>query len=272
MKFTKMQGIGNDFIFIEDFENNMLDNEIEIAKKVCDRHYGIGADGLIVIRRGNNSNMKMTIINSDGSRANMCGNAIRCFGRYVYDKGYVETKTFNVETDDGVKEITLIEENNKISGARVYMGKPSFEASDIPLVGIDKLINEEVKIGDKEYKLTTLLVGVPHTIIIKEERDFDVEEGALIEKFKYFKEGTNVNFAEVIDRKHINVKTWERGAGATLACGTGTCATVYALNMFDLVDDTVEATLPGGKLTIEIREEGIYMIGNAEYICKGEIL
>ncbi|MEG2738762.1 diaminopimelate epimerase [Clostridium sp.] len=272
MKFTKMQGIGNDFIFIEDFKNEILANETTIASKVCNRHFGVGADGLILIRKGNNSNMKMTIINSDGSRANMCGNAIRCFGRYVYDKGYVKDKTFKVDTDDGVKEITLIEEDNKVVGARVYMGKPSYEGSKIPLQGIDELINKKVTINDKEYNLTSLLVGVPHTVIIKDDIEYDVSEGALIEKYKYFSEGTNVNFTKVIDREHVDVETWERGAGATLACGTGTCATVAALNRFGLVENIVEATLPGGKLTIEVSKEGIYMTGNAEYICEGEIL
>lgn len=272
MKFTKMQGIGNDFIFVEDLENKLLEEEINLAKKLCDRHFGIGADGLVVIRKSDTCDMKMTIVNSDGSRANMCGNAIRCFGRYVYDKGYVKNKKFSVETSDGKKEIELIEKENKIIGAKVYMGTPSFAGKDIPLNYKDSLINEETYINNKNYKLTSLLMGVPHTIIIDENKEYIADEGKYIEKFKYFKEGTNVNFVRVIDRDNIIVETWERGAGKTLACGTGTCASVVVVNKFNLTNNKVLAKLPGGELVIEILNDGVYMTGNAEYICEGNTL
>lgn len=272
MKFTKMQGIGNDFIFIEDLDNKLSNDETKIAKKVCDRHFGIGADGLVVVRNSDVANMKMTIINSDGSRANMCGNAIRCFGRYVYDKGYVKDTKFTVETGDGIKIITLISEDGKIVGAKVNMGMPSFNGKDIPLKDKKELINEVTKINNKEYKLTSVLMGVPHTIIIEENEKYDVNEGEFIEKFEYFNEGTNVNFVEIIDRDNMNVKTWERGAGATLACGTGTCASAVVAHRFNLINKKVLANLPGGQLTIEIEDDGVYMTGNAEYICVGETL
>lgn len=272
MKFTKMQGIGNDFIFIEDLDNKLLEKEVSIAKKLCDRHFAIGADGLVVVRKLNNLNMKMTIINSDGSRANMCGNAIRCFGRYIYDKGYVKDKKFIVETDDGKKEIELISEDNIIIGARVYMGKPSFKGELIPLNNKKELIKEEVNINNKIYELTTLLMGVPHTIVIDKNNNYNVLEGKYIEKFSYFKEGTNVNFVKVIDSDTIKVDTWERGAGRTLACGTGTCASAVVTNKFGLTNNKVLAKLPGGELIIEVLDNGVYMTGNAEYICKGETL
>lgn len=272
MKFTKMQGIGNDFIFIEDLDNKLLNDETKIAKKVCDRHFGIGADGLVVVRNSDVANMKMTIINSDGSRANMCGNAIRCFGRYVYDKGYVKDTNFTVETGDGIKIITLIKEDGKIVGAKVNMGMPSFSGNDIPLNNKKELINEKTIINNKEYKLTSVLMGVPHTIIIEDTEKYDVNEGEFIEKFEYFSEGTNVNFVEIIDKDNMNIKTWERGAGATLACGTGTCASAVVANRFNLINKKVLANLPGGKLTIEIEDDGVYMTGNAEYICVGETL
>lgn len=272
MKFTKMQGIGNDFIFIEDLDNKFLDNETEIAKKLCNRHFGIGADGLIIVRNSTIADMKMTIINSDGSRANMCGNAIRCFGRYIYDKGYVKDIKFTVETGDGIKGITLILEKDKITGAKVYMGIPSFSGKDIPLRNKKELINEVRNINNKDYKLTSVLVGVPHTIVIKEDKEYDVSEGKFIEKFECFNEGTNVNFVEVINRDHIKVETWERGAGATLACGTGTCASAVVAYKFNLINKKVLASLPGGELIIEVEEDGVYMTGNAEYICVGETL
>ncbi|MBP1889737.1 diaminopimelate epimerase [Clostridium moniliforme] len=272
MKFTKMQGIGNDFIFIEDLDNTLESSEIDIAKKLCNRHFGIGADGLIIIRNSHKCDMKMTIINSDGSRANMCGNAIRCFGRYIYDKGYVKDKCFSVETGDGKKEITLIEENGKFVGAKVYMGKPSFEGDKIPLKNKKELINETININNKNYNLTSVLVGVPHTIIIEDKDGYNVEEGKFIEKFEIFKEGTNVNFVKVISKDHIKVETWERGAGATLACGTGTCASAVVAHKFGLINKKVLATLKGGELIIEVEDDGVYMTGNAEYICTGETI
>lgn len=273
MKFTKMQGIGNDFIFIEDFNNEILLSEREIAEKVCNRHFGIGADGLVIVRNSKIADMKMVIINSDGSRANMCGNAIRCFGRYCYDKGYVKREKFTVETGDGIKEIELIKDSNdNFTNVRVYMGEPSYEGDRIPLNNKKELINEKINLNNKEYTLTSVLVGVPHTIIIEDNIKYDVNEGKLIEKYEFFKEGTNVNFVKVIDRNNIDVRTWERGAGSTLACGTGTCASVVVANRFDLVDNKVVANLPGGKLTIELINNGIYMTGNAEYICEGKIL
>lgn len=272
MKFTKMQGIGNDFIFIEDLDNTLESSEIDIAKKLCDRHFGIGADGLIIIRNSKSSDMKMTIINSDGSRANMCGNAIRCFGRYIYDKGYVKNKCFTVETDDGEKEITLIFENEQFIGAKVYMGKPSFEGDKIPLENMKELIDETININNKDYNLTSVLVGVPHTIIIEDKDGYNVEEGKFIEKFHIFSEGTNVNFVKVINKDHIKVETWERGAGATLACGTGTCASAVVAHKFGLINKKVLATLKGGELIIEVEDDGVYMTGNAEYICTGETI
>ncbi|WP_194190545.1 diaminopimelate epimerase [Clostridium chrysemydis] len=271
MNFVKMHGIGNDFIFVEDLKNE-IKNEGELSKKVCNRHFGIGADGLVIIKKDNNI-FEMVIINSDGSYASMCGNAIRCFGKYIYDKGFTKDKKFKVKTGDGIKEIELLFKDEKVTGAKVYMGKPSYKGEDIGLKdGLDEVIKKTVKINDKEYELTSVLVGVPHTIIIGKENEYNVNEGALIEKYEFFKSGTNVNFVTIKDRKNIIVETFERGAGATLACGTGASASVEVLRRFHLVDDVVKTKLPGGDLTIEIKNEGIYMSGNAEYICEGKIL
>lgn len=274
MNFYKMQGAGNDFIFIEDFDFE-IDDECNLAKRLCDRHFGIGADGLVIVRKSDVSEAKMVIINSDGSRANMCGNAIRCFGKYVYEKQIVCKTKFLVETGDGVKEIEVILEDNKVKYIRVYMGKGSYNGIDIPLNNLENLIDQEVEIENKVYKMTTVLVGVPHTIIFEENEEYDIKEnGSKIEKYKLFNNGTNVNFVKIIDKTHIRVNTWERGAGATLACGTGCCASVLVSKDLGLVDKNKEIFVkaPGGELIIEVLEKGIFMKGVAEFVFLGNIL
>lgn len=272
MEFVKMHGAGNDFIFVEDLEGKLINDEIEIAKKVCHRHFGIGADGLILIRKSEVADVKMVIINSDGSRANMCGNATRCFGRYVYDKKLVMKNIINVETGDGIKVVNLLFGlDESFKGARVYMGEASYKGEDYGLNNRAELINEDVSIGDKSYNLTTMLMGVPHTIVNNSKEEYDVIEGKNIEKYSLFNEGTNVNFVNVLNKNEIKVETWERGAGATLACGTGCCASaVYTKNM-NLTDEKVKVYTKGGELLIEVLEDGVYMTGGAEYICKGEV-
>ena len=273
MEFYKMQGAGNDFVFVNDFDMQIKD-ECGLAKKVCDRHYGIGADGLVLVKRSENAAAKMEIINADGSRANMCGNAIRCFGKYVYEKGIIDKESFAVETGDGIKNIEVIKDGNNVKLVRVYMGKGSFNGKDIPLNNIEKLIDKDVTVGNKTYTMTTALVGVPHTVIFEKDDEYDVEkDGKAIEKFNIFKEGTNVNFVKVINDTHIRVKTWERGAGATLACGTGCSASVFIAKTLGLVDKKKEVLVdaPGGQLFIEVLDEGIFMKGPAEFVFSGKI-
>ena len=273
MRFTKMQGLGNDFIFIEDFKEEILQNEIEIAKKVCNRRFGIGADGLIVIRKSEISDAKMIIINSDGSYANMCGNATRCFAKYIYENKLLEKDIIKIETGDGIKEVKLIiDKYNKVELITVNMGKASFKGEDIPLKDKNTLINEELEINNKKFKLTSLLMGVPHTIIIDNKNEYLVEEGEIIEKYDVFTEKTNVNFVKIINDKSIEVRTWERGAGATLACGTGCCASVVALNKLNLINNKVKVITLGGELLIQIINDNVYMTGKAEFICRGEVL
>lgn len=273
MRFTKMQGLGNDFIFIEDFEEKILQNEIEIAKKICNRRFGIGADGLVIIRKSEVADAKMIIINSDGSRANMCGNATRCFAKYTYENKFFEKDSIKIETGDGIKEAKLIIDNsNKVELVTVNMGKPSFKGEDIPLKSKDSLINEELEINNKKFKLTSLLMGVPHTIIINDKNEYSIEDGETIEKYDIFIEKTNVNFVKIINNESIEVKTWERGAGATLACGTGCCASVVALNKLKLIGNKAKVSTLGGELLIEIIDNNVYMTGKAEFICKGELL
>jgi len=272
MNFFKMQGAGNDFIFIEDF-NYEVKEECELAKKLCDRHFGIGADGLVIVRKSEIANAKMVIINADGSRANMCGNAIRCFGKYVYEHKIANDNNFSVETGDGVKDIEIILENDKVKYVRVYMGKPSYDGRDIPLNNIDNIIEHEINVDNKTYNITTVLMGVPHTIIFEEDREYNVVvEGSKLEKLELFPEGSNINFVKIIDETHIRVNTWERGAGATLACGTGCSAAVVVAKKLGLVDRNKEIFVkaPGGELIIEVLGEDVYMKGPAEVSFEGK--
>lgn len=269
MEFTKMQGAGNDFIFILDWDLRCYQAESKIAQKLCDRHFGLGADGVVFVRKSQVADGKMVIINSDGSKANMCGNALRCFVKYLFEKGIVEKNVATVETGDGIKEVTMEILEDKVIMARAEMGKPSFEPYDIPLTINEKIISKTMEIEGVEYELTTLLMGVPHTIVIKENEEYNVNEGVNIEKHPVFKEGTNVNFVNIIDRENINIKTWERGAGATLCCGTGCSAAAYALNYLGLVDAKVNVHAPGGTLVIEIIDGNVYMSGKAQFVCEG---
>lgn len=274
MNFYKMQGAGNDFVFVEDF-NNEIEEECLLAKKLCDRHFGIGGDGLVIVRKSPSANAKMVIINADGSRANMCGNAIRCFGKYVYEHKITEGTKFSVETGDGIKEIEIILEDNKVKYVRVYMGQPSYAGKDIPLVDMESLIEKEITTDNKSFIATTILMGVPHTVIFENDEEYDVvEDGRKLEKLPVFKEGSNINFVKVIDDTHIKIKTWERGAGATLACGTGCSAAVVVAKKLGLVSKEKEIFVkaPGGELVIEVLGDDVYMKGPAEVAFEGKII
>lgn len=270
MYITKMQGNGNDFIVIEDLENRYASQEEEIAKELCHRHFGVGGDGILIVRKSKKADIQMVIINSDGSYASMCGNGIRCFAKYVWDKNIVHKNRMSIETGDGIKEAYLDIDNNSVMSVRIYMGKPDYTPFNIPIVFNEQVIDKAVKFGNKEYNITTMLMGVPHTVILGKLGDVNVEEGREIEKAPIFPKGTNVNFCEIIDKSHIKVKTWERGAGATLACGTGSCASAEACYKLGLVNDEVHVELPGGHLFIELKDNGIYMSGAAVTVFEGK--
>ncbi len=271
LKFAKMHGAGNNFIIFEDFENKYKNLEA-IAKILCDRAFGIGADGILVVRKSTVAEIQMIIINADGSYAAMCGNGIRCFAKYVYDEGLVKNTSLDIETGDGVKHAKLEIENNKVMGVTINMGIPTFEPARVPVVSEDIVLNKNISIGENRYTITSMLLGVPHTIIIDPIDKYPVEEGRLIEKSSIFPQGTNVNFCEVINKDEITVKTWERGAGATLACGTGSCASVVACHKLKLVNSKVKVNIPGGSLVVEITEEGVMMTGPAVTVFEGETL
>ena len=227
MKFVKMHGLGNDFVFIEDKEGATKDFS-NMAVSMCAPHTGIGADGLIVIVPSDKADVRMRIINADGSEAEMCGNGIRCFAKYVYDYGIINKKEFTVETLAGImKPNVIVGDDGKVSLVTINMGKPYTERSQIPMEGPKgTVVNEPIEIDGKTYAITSLLMGVPHTMTYVDDVDaIDLHElGPKFEHYKAFPNRTNMNFIELIDDHTIKVHTWERGAGATLACVTGSCA------------------------------------------------
>lgn len=268
MYFTKMHGCGNDFIVINDLDNN-FNSLNELAPKLCHRNFGIGADGILCVKKSSVGDIKMEIINSDGSYAAMCGNGIRCFAKYVWEKDIVKKDKINIETGDGIKIANLNINKNKVDTVTINMGSPEFHPDKIPTVSADKIIDKTINIGQKNYKITSLLMGVPHTVVFGKLKDFNVEEGKLIEKHNIFPKGTNVNFVEVVSREEIKVMTWERGAGATMACGTGCSASVVAGRELALLDNKVKVHVPGGVLQIELEDNKVFMTGSAEISFEG---
>ncbi|WP_461204338.1 diaminopimelate epimerase [Clostridium sp. DL1XJH146] len=274
MFITKVHGTGNDFVIIEDLENKLVGIESSIAKKVCHRRFGVGADGILIVRKSNIANIKMVIVNSDGSFAEMCGNGIRCFAKYVFEKKLVNKQIINIETEDGVKKAFLNFEGESVESVKINMGKYSLQPSNIPATSEYEILDKEIEVETgKEYKITSMLMGVPHTMIFGKLDDFDIDEGKYIEKYKLFPKNTNVNFCEIVDQNNIRVKTWERGAGPTMSCGTGSCASAVAAMLLKNTDRKVFVHIPGGKLLIEINnEEEVFMTGPAVIVFQGELL
>lgn len=268
MDFVKMHGLGNDFVFIEDKTGQDKDYTA-LARAMCNRHTGIGADGLIVIVDSRVADVRMRIINSDGSEAEMCGNGIRCFAKYVYDSGIIEKKQFTVETPAGIMEPEItVGADNKAELITINMGRPSFNRSEIPMEGADgRVLNEDLCVDGENWKVTSLLMGVPHTVTYVDDVDtVDIEKiGPLFEKHEAFPKHTNINFAQQMDDRTVKVRTWERGAGATLACGTGSCSVAVASFLNGRTGREVDIQLPLGTLHIEYREEdgNVYMTGPA---------
>lgn len=271
MKFVKMHGTGNDFVIIDDRSGKFSGKESSTAQIICDRHFGIGADGILLVRNTEEADIEMVIINSDGSYAAMCGNGIRCFAKYVYDEKILVKEEIKIKTGDGIKTAKIDAAGGKAKKITVYMGIPSFNPADIPANTNDEIANYSVNIAGRDYRLNSMLMGVPHTVIIGELQSYNVEEGKNIEKYhKLFPQGTNINFCEIIDEKSIRVKTWERGAGATLACGTGCCAAAITSNRLGHTGKNVDVFVPGGMVHIDIKDHGVFMTGDAVTAFKGE--
>ena len=276
MKFVKMHGLGNDFVFIEE-KNNKDKNYADAARRLCDRHTGVGADGLIVVDDSDVADVAMRIINADGSEAEMCGNGIRCFAKYVYDTGIMQTDTFTVETGAGIMRPKIAAlTDGKAEIVTINMGRPVFERNAIPMTGKDgTVINETLVVDGKTYKITALLLGVPHTVTyVGDLASVDVTGlGPLFEHHPDFPKKTNVNFTQVIDDKTVAVRTWERGAGATLACGTGSCSAAVASYLNGYTGRSVDVCLALGTLHIDYDENdgNVYMTGPASVSFTGEI-
>ena len=273
IKFTKMHGLGNDYVYM-DAIHQKIDNESDLAQFVSERHFGIGSDGLILICKSDVADFKMEMFNSDGSQAEMCGNGIRCVGKFVYDKGLTNKTTITVETLAGIKTLILNVKNGKVETVRVNMGEPILEPLKIPVVSKENPVtNLMLKALDKEFKFTCVSMGNPHAItIVEDTKTFEVEKyGKILEVDSVFPNKTNVEFVEIVDKNHIKMRVWERGTGETLACGTGACATAVACCLNNLVDRRVFIELLGGTLEIEWSKEDnhVYMTGPAVTVFEG---
>ncbi|WP_069650203.1 diaminopimelate epimerase [Caloranaerobacter ferrireducens] len=271
LEFTKMHGLGNDFI-IFDSTKQELPNHNELAKKVCDRHFGIGADGMIVVEHSSNSDIKMLFYNADGSQAPMCGNGIRCFAKYVFDKRLVTNKEFDVETLAGIMRPRITSSEEKISFVEVNLGKAYFSSKIIHAnTDKEKILNESIEIDGDTFRISAVVVGSVHAVIFVDDLDkIDINAiGYKIENHQLFPNKINVNFCKIIDDANLQVLTWERGVGQTLACGTGAASAAVISNILHNTSKKVNVHLLGGTVEIEQRDNEVFMTGPAEVICQG---
>lgn len=273
IKFTKMQGLGNDYVYI-DAINQKIENESSLAQFVSNRHFGIGSDGLILICNSEVADFKMRMFNSDGSEAEMCGNGIRCIGKFVYDKGLTNKTTLKIETLAGIKELKLNLKEGKVEKVRVDMGEPILEAEKIPVVSSENIVqNLKLEVEERKFNFTCVSMGNPHAItFVKNVEGFEVEKyGSKIEVNEKFPQKANVEFIEIVNKNHIKMRVWERGSGETLACGTGACASVVAGSINNLIERKVIVELLGGILEIEWNKEDnhVYMTGPAVTVFEG---
>ena len=275
MKFTKMHGLGNDYVYVNCFEEK-IDNPPAVARFVSDRHFGIGSDGLIMINPSKTADFEMEMYNADGSRGEMCGNGIRCVAKYVYDYGLTDKTQISVETLGGIKYLDLAVEDGKVSLVKVDMGKPELEADRIPIISErEQVIDEPIEVDGKEYHMTGVSMGNPHTVIyVDDVKGLDLEKiGPKFENHERFPKRINTEFVHCIDRQTVEMRVWERGSGETLACGTGACAVAVASILNGYTEREVEIRLLGGNLQIEWNEEDkhVYMTGPATVVFDGEI-
>jgi diaminopimelate epimerase len=273
IKFWKMHGLGNDYVVIDNRDRIIKEDEISVlARRICQRRFSIGADGIILLSISQRADVGMRIFNADGSEAEMCGNGIRCLAKYCYDNRIVEKDKFTVETLAGMKAVRLTVEDSVVKNVRVDMGKPIFERQAIPMRGEGKCVDELLNIDGREFKVTCLSVGNPHCVIFVDDVDnFPVGEvGSRIESDELFPKRVNVEFAQILNRKLIHARIWERGVGETFACGTGACAAVVAANVIGKCNSEVVVNLFGGDLTVKYNDE-IFMTGPAEKAFEGII-
>lgn len=275
MKFTKMQGLGNDYVYVNCFKET-IENPTEMAKKVSNRNFGIGSDGLIMINPSDVADFEMEMYNADGSRSEMCGNGIRCVGKYVYDYGLTEKEHISVETLAGIKYLDLTVEDGKVKLVKVDMGSPELVPENIPIVADgDRVIDEPINVNGTEYRMTGVSMGNPHAVVYVEDvKGLDIETiGPAFENHERFPNRVNTEFVKVLDRNTVEMRVWERGSGETMACGTGACAVAVACILNGFTEDKVTVKLLGGDLQIEWDKEAdkVYMTGPAEVSFDGEI-
>ncbi|MGI5850290.1 MAG: diaminopimelate epimerase [Christensenellales bacterium] len=272
MDFTKMHGLGNDFLVFEDKGPKRDWNAL--AKEVCQRRLSVGGDGILIVMPSDKADIRMRIINADGSEAEMCGNGVRCFAKYVYETGIVKKTDMTVETLAGIICPKLQIENGIVTGITVDMGRPYFDRESIPMNGSGDTFDIPIDVAGQTVIVSSVLMGVPHTMVLTD--DIDTIDAAVIgpsiEKHPLFPKKTNVNFVTIIDRRNIKILTWERGAGLTLACGTGSCASVVALSKKGLIDKKATVHLKAGTLDIEWLNDGrVLMTGPATRVYRASL-
>ena len=278
MKFTKMHGCGNDYVYVNGFEEHIPDDKkSELAIRLSNRNFGIGSDGLIFINPGKAAEFEMEMYNADGSRSEMCGNGIRCVGKYIYDHGLSDKTQISVESAGAIKYLTLFAgEDKKIEKVRVNMGSPILESKLVPVISDnEKVIDESINVCGNEYKMTCVSMGNPHAVVFMDDvENLDIDAiGPYFENHERFPKRTNTEFVKIIDRNHVFMRVWERGTGETLACGTGCCATAVACVLNGLTDEKVNVKVLGGNIEIEWdrAENIVYMTGPATVSFEGEI-
>lgn len=275
MKFTKMQGIGNDYVYVNCLQET-IENPSELAKKISDRHYGVGSDGLIMINPSDKADFEMEMYNADGSRGEMCGNGIRCVAKYVYDYGLTDKTSISVETLAGIKYLDLTVEDGKVVLVKVDMGKPMLRPEEVPVVSEkEEVIDEPITVDGQEYRMTCVSMGNPHAVVFIDQdvKEFPLETvGVKFENHERFPKRVNTEFVNVLDRHTAQMRVWERGSGETLACGTGACAVAVACALNGLTEDEATVKLLGGDLQIKWDREKntVYMTGPAEVVFDGE--
>ena len=277
MKFTKMHGCGNDYVYINGMEEKVpLEEKPALVREMSDRHFGIGSDGVIFIGASDEADFEMEMWNADGTRGEMCGNGIRCVAKYVYDKGLTDKEEISIISGGRIKYLKLETAGGKMLTARVNMGKPVFAPAEIPVVmpeGAENAVNVPITVNGMTYHMTCVSMGNPHAVIFVEDvSGLDLEKiGPLFENHELFPRRVNTEFVKVIDKTHVEMRVWERGSGETLACGTGSCATVAACILNGLTENAVTVKLLGGELLIEWDREAdmIYMTGPASTVYEG---
>lgn len=274
MKFTKMHGCGNDYVYVNGFTEKVADKPKAVVA-LSDRHFGIGSDGVIFINPSQQADFEMEMYNADGTRAEMCGNGIRCVGKYVYDHGMTDKTSITVESFGKVKYLDLTVENGKVVKVKVNMGKPELIAKDVPVVSVhEQVIDEEIIVKEKSYRMTCVSMGNPHAVVFMDDVEhLAIEEiGPYFENHERFPNRTNTEFVQVIDDRHVKMRVWERGTGETLACGTGCCATAVACVLNRLTGAHVTVQVLGGEIEIywDQKENLVYMTGPAVTVFEGE--